>query len=136
MALSAEKRPQFNQDIRTWAKLTKDKLAFKLASLDLESQIEVLQRARGKRKPLSDSLKSKIKEDFGQAEIVRFSFWAHGWYFDRGVGAGTPIARAGSTARVPKPWIDFILEEEVEKLGDMIMESYGDDVIDQLKIRG
>lgn len=128
--------PQFNQEVSNWAKLTKEKLGFRLASLDLESQIEVLTKARDGRQPLSLSVKSRLKQEFGLTEVVIFSFWAHGWFYDRGVGKGTTIEQAGSSsARIPKPWIDFVLEDEVEKLADRIMETFGDDVLEKIKIR-
>jgi hypothetical protein len=136
MPLDPKLQSKFNKDVSRWAVLTRQKLAFKLASLPLRSQLEVLELARDGRKPLADSLRSFVKKDFGQAEIIRFSFSPHGWFFDRGVGRGTPITSAGNGIRQPRPWIDAILEDEVEVLADIIVETYGDDIIDGIKIRG
>lgn len=135
MPLDPKLQNQFNQGVKFWSLLTKQKLEFKLASLDLVSQLDVLQRARVGRKPLANSIRTAVKNDFGQAEIIRFSFPAHGWFYDRGVGAETPIEAAGTGKRQPKPWIDAILEEEVERLADIIVEVYGDDVIENINIR-
>lgn len=134
MSLDQSRVSEFNKDVKAWALVTKQQLQFKLASLDLATQIDVLQKARAGRKPLSRSIRSYVKNDFGQAEIIRFSFFQHGWFFDRGVGAETPIASAGTGKRQPKPWIDDILESQVEQLADTIVEIYGDDVVDNLKI--
>lgn len=136
MSLDQSLVRKFNKDVNAWARVTRQDLEFKLASLDLTTQIELLQKARAGREPLSTSIKKYVKKDFGQAEIIRFSFFKHGWFFDRGVGRGTPIASAGTGKRQPKPWIDDILESQVEELADMIVEVYGDQVVDDIKIRG
>lgn len=135
MPLLEEFKDQYNADVAAWAKRTKEKLLFRLASLDLETKVELLQRQRDGRKPLSQSMRTYIKKEFNQAEIVRFSFWVHGYFYDRGVGKGAPLSRARQTRRVAKPWIDFILEDQVETLADIIVEIYGDDVVENLKIR-
>lgn len=134
MPLDKQYREQFNRGVEFWAEATRQKLEFKLASIDLKTQLEVLKRARGRRKPLSKAIRTYTKEEFGQAEIIRFSFPVHGWYFDRGVGKETPIERAGTTEREPQPWIEEILERELEVLADAIVEIYGDDVLDDLKL--
>jgi hypothetical protein len=133
--LEPQNIPQFNQEVANWATLTSQALAFRLASLDLETQIEILQKARDGRQPLSLSVKTRFRQEFGLTEVISFSFWAHGWFYDKGVGKETPIEKAGSTVRVPKPWIDFVLVDKVENLADIIMDVFGDDVLEKIKIR-
>ena len=135
MFITEEQRQQFNQEAGNWAKHTKALLIQRINELDLTSQIELLQKSRRDegRKALPQTLRTNIKKNFGTVEAIRFGFSITGFWWDRGVGADTPIEAAGTTARVPKPWIDFVLEDQTEVLADILAERFGDDIVESIK---
>lgn len=136
MALTDSKKIRaFNRTVSAWRRDTEYHMAQAASRHDLRTLFELQQKSREGRVPLSKSIVGRTKKEFGQIEIVRFSFWAHGWFWDRGVGKGVPLSRAGSTKRVANPWIDIVLREEVEYLADLLSRRYGDDVVDEMQIR-
>ncbi len=134
MALAFKSLEDYNRTVENHANQTLTKIVQKLGSYNLRSQAEVLIKARNGRKPLQKSLRLHIKKEFGMAEILRFAFFYHGWFFDRGVGRGIPLTKVGSSKRVPRPWIEEILKKEVERMADQLVEVYGDDVLELIKI--
>ncbi len=135
MFTNEEQRQLFNQEAQGWAKHTKALLIQRINQLDLVSQIELLHRVRREegRKALPETLRTNINKNFGTVEAIRFSFYITGFWWDRGVVAETPITLAGSTERTPKPWIDFVLEDQTEVLADILAERFGDDIVETIK---
>lgn len=115
-----------NKVARTWAKTTRQKLLFELARLNIKDKQRLMR-----------SLRSRVKLRFGQAEAVAFNFVAHGIYVAKGVGRGTSIDQAGTSAskRTPREWYNPVLDLEVEKLADILIELYGDEFLDNIKIQ-
>lgn len=122
---------ELNQDVKNWSKETLGKLKAMLQMLGIRDTGELLK-----------SLKGKVGFDFGVANRISFGLKIQGIWVEKGVGKGYPIESvkgngviiqaAGKKGRVPKPWFNPVLNEQLPRLADMVAEKYGDITLSNL----
>jgi hypothetical protein len=63
---------------------------------------------------------------------VSFKFPQHMVFVHKGVGKGTPIAKAGTGTRKAKEWFEPPIERNIDKLGDIVAEELGESIVNNL----
>lgn len=127
---------EFNAAVNRWAKAVEAKAKGKLSVSTSTYSGELL---RGFKASLKYS-----REGF-EARGVSFRFARQGVFVAYGVGRGWNRRKDGSVQvtakhskkpRTPKDWIDSVIEQDIQDLGDIVGEYYGDkamqDLLDQL----
>ena len=132
---------EFNAAVNRWAKGVEAKAKGKLSVSTSTYSGDLL---RGFRSALKFS-----REGF-EARSVSFKFSRQGVFIAYGVGRGWNRLKDGSVQvtaknskkpRTPKDWLDSVIEEGIQDLGDIVGEYYGDkamksllDQLDRIKI--
>ncbi len=125
---------ELNKDVRAWARQSRSMMEQRVRMLTNKNKHVYLkiQRVKGIRKgensasrtiKLADSIKSKVTTRFGIAERIVFPFAKHGIFISLGASRGHA---AKSNPRKTIEWYNFVLEERLENLADMVMENYAD----------
>lgn len=122
------RQEQFRKDVRQWSRITKKELLFKLESLDLRGRKKI-----GDTRPLKKSLRNSVRTRGGEVERVSFSFVRHGIFLEHGVGRGRPVRSAKAKASAKK-WLSEVIPEQFDELADIIEESYGDLIEEEIKL--
>ena len=121
----------FNAAVRSWAKTVESAAKGKLTVSTSTYSGELL-------KSIISSLKFS-KEGF-EARSVAFKFANYGVYIAYGVGRGWnrkdgvvyPTAKNSKKPRTPKDWLDSVIESNIQSLGDIVGEYYGDKAMQNL----
>lgn len=79
------------------------------------------------------SLRMRTGMDIGLVNRVSYTMLRYGGYVEAGVGRGTKADQVAGSKRKAKPWSKPILDAEVSKLADVIMEAWGADVTINIK---
>lgn len=141
----ADKLEALQQDVKGFARLTRQQLLFQLASYGLRDRLKVARTvskirrgssAAGKAQLereefLYKSLKTRVKQKDGNLEGIRFSFARHGIFFEHGVGRSRGI---GSGNTKPNPWLSVVLPKAIEELADLLEKEYGDIALSEIVI--
>jgi hypothetical protein len=123
-----ERLEAMDKEIRSWARLTRKDLLFRLASLNLEERL----RLEGE-KPLKKSVRSIVRKKQGDIDSVAFGFIRHGIFLEHGVGRGRPVNSPQAIAAA-KPWLDVVLPKATQELANIIEEKYADLIESELRL--
>lgn len=115
-----------NDDIRKWSD---DNLA------DLKAMLVQLNVKHYKRSPnkqsLSEALKQKFRQKFGVIDTISYKMPRSAIFLHKGVSKGHPI----SNPRQAKEWFNPVVDKNIEKLGDVLAETSGNLVVNNLNIK-
>jgi len=117
-----------DKEVRGWARLTKQKLLFKLASLNLEERIRLTNDLR-----LKKSVRDYVRKKGGELDAVAFSFARQGIFIEHGVGRGRPVRSAQAEAN-KQPWLKPVLSASIEDLANLLADEYADIAAAEVKI--
>jgi hypothetical protein len=56
-------------------------------------------------------------------------------FVHKGVGRGTKISQVGSTKRKAKPWLNPIIDRNLDRLADIVADHHGTLIVNALMIR-
>lgn len=126
-----DEQKKLSQKVKSWSVETVSKLQQQF------DRLNIIHRADSKSfKAAKDSLESKVRNNKeGVVSRVGFTFPRHMVFVHKGVGKGTPISKQGTTNRKAKEWFNDPMDKQVENLGDIVAESCGDMVVNNLKIK-
>jgi hypothetical protein len=135
--MSVVRSEQFNAEVRGWGQNTRTALLFQIARLNLRQRAALsrIQKAEAKAagkspEPPMTTTAVKFKENFGEINVVRFTFPRHGVFVEHGVGRGRPVR--SSKAR-PRPWLSIVIPGQVERLADIVQRLYADRAVGQIR---
>lgn len=123
---------EFNSAVSKWAKTVEAKAKGKLSVLT-STYSGQLQR--------SVTAQLKYSKEGFEVRSVNFKFANYGIYIAYGVGRGWNRSKDGSVQvtaknskkpRTPKDWLDSVIEENIQDLGDLVGEYYGDKAMKSL----
>lgn len=123
---------EFNAAVHSWAKAAEAKAKGKLTVLTTNYTGDLF-------RSMVTALKYS-KEGF-EARSVSFKFAQHGVFVAYGVGRGWNRRKDGSVQvtaknskkpRTPKDWLDSVIEDSIQDLGDIVGEYYGDKAMQNL----
>lgn len=81
------------------------------------------------------SFTSAVEADAaGDVSKIAFTYLYYGMFVDMGVGRGTSYEQRGTTARVAKPWYSTVVRREVRKLGELMIERHGVQVLEAIRM--
>jgi hypothetical protein len=130
-----------NENIRSWGKLTRNTMEYRLAALGINERGSARKEIRSfknksgeayelREATLRQSLRVKYGEFYGDINRIAFRFSRHGIFLERGVGKGR---KKGSGKEQPRKWIEPTIAVEVEKLADIVANRDADRVVGQLR---
>lgn len=125
----ADRLEQLDREVRTWARLTRKRLLFRIASLNLEERI----RLNGETS-LRKDIRTSVRKKSGDIEKVSFIFPRQGIFLEHGVGKGRPV-RSAQANRFKKPWISEEIPDAIEDLAEILAEQYADVAASELVFR-
>jgi hypothetical protein len=111
-----ERLEAMDKEIRSWARLTKKALAYKVAGFNLEETITYTVRKRR-----------------GDLDSIAFGFAKHGIFIEHGVGRGRPVNSPKAIAAA-QPWLDVVLPDATQELSNIIQEKYSDLIESELRL--
>jgi len=119
---------QLEKELRAWTRVTKKKILFRIASLNLKDRVRLENEIK-----LTKSIKVSLRKKGGELEAVSFGFIRHGIFLEHGVGRGRPVGspRANKSKKV---WLKPSMEVAVEELADLLSEKYADIIAAELRI--
>jgi hypothetical protein len=79
------------------------------------------------------AIKASVTNRMGIPTKVSFKFARHLVFVHKGVGKGTPIAKAGTGARRAKEWFEPPIEKNIDKLADIVADNLGESIVNNLK---
>lgn len=77
------------------------------------------------------SVKSSTRKKDGEVEVVSMKLQRHLVFFQKDVGEGRPISRAG---RKEKPWLNDAVDNNIDSLKDFISENIGDRIVNAARM--
>ena len=80
--------------------------------------------------PLKDAVRGKVIDKNGLPSIIGYKIPKTGIWVSKGVSRGHPI----SNPRTAKDWFNSTIDENIDKLGDIVMENTGNMIVNALKI--
>jgi len=123
-----------DKEVRAWARLTRKKLLFRVASLNLEERIRIEDKDdEDYVPPLKESIKSSVRKKQGDLESVAFKFVRHGIFLEHGVGRGRPKG-SSKAKKAAKPWLSVVLPDATQELANIIEEEYADLIDSELRL--
>lgn len=123
----ADRLDLIDQEVRDWSQATRKKLAFRLASLNLQERARLDGEVS-----LLRSLRAGLNRRGGEINSVFFRFARHGIFLEHGVGRGRPKGSAAAES-LKKPWLSVVLPDEIEILADMLANEYADLAAENLR---
>jgi hypothetical protein len=123
-----ERIEAMDKEIRAWAQLTRKKLLFRLASLNLQERVGLLNELFS----LRNSLGYRVDKHNGNIEKVAFTFPRHGIFLEHGVGKGRPV-RSPKAQASKKPWLSVVLPDAIEELAEILAEEYADITAEKIR---
>lgn len=135
--MSVLRSEEFNAEVRGWGQNTRTALLYQIARLGLRQRAALSRIAKQEAKaagkatePPMTSTTVKFKENYGDINVVRFTFPRHGVFVEHGVGRGRPVR--SSKAR-PRPWLSVVIPGEVERLADLVQRLYADRAVGSIR---
>lgn len=125
-----EDMDKFNTDVKAWAGDTRQKAINELDALGVQ--------ASGVSKspiPLRKALRAVVAKKDGITNRISFRIPRHAVFLHKGVGRGTTIAQVGSTKRKAKPWLNPPIENNLDKLADIVADHQGNMIVNALIIK-
>jgi hypothetical protein len=126
-----EARLEFEEEVKSWAKLTKRELIKKLRSLDMRQRTQLGKMAK-ERLDKSISVGYRIYRDLGDIRAISFSFQRKGIFMEHGVGKSRP---KGSTKakRASKPWLNPVIDEAYKEFQSEVVDKYEDAIVKEIR---
>jgi hypothetical protein len=102
---------------------------------DLRDKLDALNVKHLKRSPnkiaLKRALRSKLRKQAGLTNRISYSMPRSAIFLAKGVSKGHPI----SNPRTAKDWYNSVVDENIEKLGDIVAEGGGNLIINNINIK-
>lgn len=80
--------------------------------------------------PLKDAVRGKVIDKNGLPSIIGYKMPKTGVWVSKGVSRGHPI----SNPRQAKDWFNSTIDENIDKLGNIVMENTGNMIVNALRI--
>jgi len=123
----ADRLEIIDDEIKAWSQQTRKKLAFRLASLNLQERARLDGEVSLRR-----SLGAGLRRRGGEINSVYFRFARHGIFIEHGVGRGRPKGSAAAN-RNKQPWLSVVLPDEIEALAELLSQEYADLAAENLR---
>lgn len=140
-----EKYESLNKAVYEWAKRQKNLMKAQVGSITLRDKHAIRKSIWAaqhdeKYKPLSTSIGSRPKKNYGTVNRINFPFSKQGLFLERGTGGypsgkdsgGKPTYNKRSRT-YPKPWIAPILDKAIDELADILSKEYADVAMGEIK---
>jgi hypothetical protein len=115
-------------EVKSWAKQNESELKSEA------SRLGIIHRSDSTSNGSSvAAIKAQVTNRMGIPTKVSFKFARHLVFVHKGVGKGTPIAKAGSTSRRAKEWFEPPIDRNIDKLGDIVADNLGESIVNNLK---
>jgi hypothetical protein len=116
---------KYKEEVVQWTKESQNALKEQLDTLNV-------QRYPYSRDPvpLKDAIRGKVIDKNGLPAIVGYKIPKTGVWVSKGVSRGHPI----SNPRTAKDWFNKTIDDNIEKLSDIVMENTGNMIVNALKI--
>jgi hypothetical protein len=116
---------KYKEEVKDWTKESEDKLKQELDNLNV-------QRYPYSRDPipLKQAIRGRVLDKNGLPSIIGYKMPKTGVWVQKGVSRGHPI----SNPRTAKDWFNKTIDNNIDKLGDIVMENTGNMIVNALKI--
>jgi hypothetical protein len=116
---------KYKEEVKDWTKESQDKLKQELDNLNV-------QRYPYSRDPvpLKQAIRGRVIDKNGLPSIIGYKMPKTGVWVQKGVSRGHPIANP----RTAKDWFNKTIDDNIDKLGDIVMENTGNMIVNALKI--
>ncbi|MEP7375533.1 MAG: hypothetical protein ABI675_19465 [Chitinophagaceae bacterium] len=121
---------KLNADVKAWAKDTKDKAINELDALGVQASSQSKSPI-----PLRRALRTVVTRKDGITNRISFKIPRYAIFLHKGVGRGTKISEAGSGKRVAKQFLNPPIENNLDKLADIVADNHGTLIVNALTIR-
>ena len=117
---------KMNLEIKGWAKDTTGDLKREFKRLNI-----VHREDSPSKEAAVDLLLNKFGQRAGMVNKVSFKFPRHMVFVHKGVGKGRPISKPGTA----KEWFNPKMDQDIEKLADIVADNQADIVVGNLLIK-
>ncbi len=130
MSFSAEEMDDFAEDVKHWANKTKSDAISKMDELGIQASSKSKSRV-----PLRRAIKASVRKKDGMPDRISFKLPRYAIMRHKGVGRGTKITDVGTTPRTPAPFLNPVIEQNIDELADIVAERQGNLIVNALTIR-
>ncbi len=116
---------KYKEEVVDWTKEANNKLKDKIDELGI-TRYEYSRDPV----PLKQAVKGKVFDKNGLPSVIGFKMPKTGIWVQKGVSRGHGIANP----RQAKDWYNSTIDNEIDKLGDIVMENTGNMIVNALKI--
>ncbi|MGN6293765.1 MAG: hypothetical protein ACTHMV_13560 [Chitinophagaceae bacterium] len=127
---SSEDMDKFNTAVADWAKSTKRDVIAEMDALGIQASSQSKSPI-----PLRKALRSSVRKQGGIASRITFKFPRYAVFRHKGVGRGTKISEVGTTARRPAPFLNPVIDKNLDELVDLVADHQGTLIVNALMIR-
>jgi len=120
----------FNNDVGDWTRDTKSQVVDEMNSLGI-----IHRPGSTSPVPAQRALKTGLRKNAGITNRISFKFPRHLVFVHKGVGRGTTIGQVGSTSRKPKPFLNPVIDRNLDKLTGIVADHHGTLIVNALMIR-
>jgi hypothetical protein len=121
---------ELNFEVKAWANQTAALAKREMKKLNIKAG------------PGIDSFRGKVYPNkYGEADRIGFGMKKHMVFVHKGVGRGYPIDRAskialpGEKTRIEKPFLNPVLDDQVPKLADVVVNHVADAAVRGMEIK-
>jgi hypothetical protein len=85
--------------------------------------------------PAKKALRTGLRKKYGIVNRIGFRIPRHMVFVHKGVGRGTKISQAGSTNRKVKPFLNPVIDRNLDQLATIVADHGGTLIVNALMIR-
>lgn len=117
---------EFSNDVKDWATSTRNDLKSSISSLGIKRYPYSRNPV-----PLPQAIKSYVSEKFGIPSKVSYKMPRSAVFVHKGVSRG----HGKNNPRKAKEWFNPVIENNIDKLGDIVANATGNMIINSINIK-